>query len=74
MIAAFERHGRDVVEALADRCLLVYDVAEAWEPLCHHLDTEVPSVPVPPHDRPKLVQSLLGVPGEPGVTSSAPPT
>lgn len=48
-IAVFERHTEEVRrEVPADR-LLVFEVAQGWEPLCAHL-----GVPVPDHPFPRL--------------------
>lgn len=41
-IAAFRRRTDDVVAAIQPDRLLVFDVAEGWEPLCGFLDCPVP--------------------------------
>ena len=46
-IAAFERHVAAVREAIPADRLLVYDVAEGWEPLCRFLEVPVPDAPFP---------------------------
>ncbi len=42
-IAAFERHNREVQERVPAEQLLVYEVAEGWEPLCRFLGVAVPA-------------------------------
>jgi Sulfotransferase domain len=46
-IAVFERHVEEVTASLPPERLLVFDVAEGWEPLCAFLDVPVPSHPFP---------------------------
>jgi hypothetical protein len=46
-IAAFDRHVAEVQAALPAGRLLVFDVAEGWEPLCRFLDVPVPDTPFP---------------------------
>lgn len=46
-IAVFERHNRAVREAIPVEQLLVYEVAQGWEPLCAFLDVPVPDEPMP---------------------------
>ena len=46
-IAAFERHNRQVQERVPPARLLVYEVREGWEPLCHFLGVSVPDSPFP---------------------------
>lgn len=45
-IASFERHEREVVDALGDR-VLRFEASDGWEPLCAHLGVPVPDVPYP---------------------------
>ena len=45
--AAFEQRERDVRAAIPANRLLVYDVAEGWEPLCTFLGVPVPARPFP---------------------------
>jgi hypothetical protein len=45
--AVFRAHVAEVKATIAPERLLVYDVAEGWEPLCRHLGVPVPSAPFP---------------------------
>lgn len=45
--AAFEQREREVRAAIPADRLLVYDVAEGWEPLCKFLGVPVPARPFP---------------------------
>jgi hypothetical protein len=47
MTAAFERHNAEVQRSIPSDRLLVYEVAQGWEPLCEFLEAPVPSVPFP---------------------------
>lgn len=47
MTEYFERHTAVVKRAIPDDRLLVYDVAEGWEPLCEFLNVPVPATPFP---------------------------
>lgn len=47
MTAYFERRNREVEAELPAERLLVYDVAEGWEPLCRFLQVPVPDRPYP---------------------------
>ena len=46
-LAAFRRRTEDVRAAISPERLLVFDVAQGWEPLCRFLDVPVPAVPFP---------------------------
>lgn len=46
-IAAFSRHTEDVRAAIPPSRLLVFDVADGWEPLCNFLGVAVPDLPFP---------------------------
>lgn len=46
-IAAFERHVAEVKATIAADRLLVFDVAEGWEPLCRFLEVPVPDTGFP---------------------------
>jgi hypothetical protein len=48
-IEVFERHVEEVTASLPPERLLVFDVAQGWEPLCAFL-----GVPVPTHPFPRL--------------------
>jgi hypothetical protein len=45
--SVFRAHTEKVRTTIAPERLLVYDVAEGWEPLCRHLGVAVPSDPFP---------------------------
>jgi hypothetical protein len=47
VIARYERHNHDVKQAVAPERLLVYEVAEGWEPLCLFLGVAEPTEPFP---------------------------
>jgi hypothetical protein len=46
-IRVYEEHNREVIATIAEERLLVYDVAQGWEPLCRFLDRPVPQEPFP---------------------------
>lgn len=43
----FERHNREVVEAVPAGQLLTFEASDGWEPLCNFLDVPVPPAPYP---------------------------
>ena len=47
LLRAYSRRIEDVRAAFPAETLLVFDVAEGWEPLCAFLGTPVPDVPFP---------------------------
>lgn len=47
LLAAYRQRTEDVQAAIAPERLLIFDVAEGWEPLCAFLDVPVPEVPFP---------------------------
>ena len=47
MLAQFERRRQEVIDAIPEPRLLVYDVREGWEPLCAWLGVPVPGTPFP---------------------------
>ena len=47
MTAYFEEHNATVEAEVAKKRLLVYDVAQGWEPLCRFLGVAVPAAPFP---------------------------
>lgn len=47
MVADFTKHIRAVMDGVPRDRLLVYDVAQGWEPLCRFLGTSVPDAPFP---------------------------
>ena len=48
-IGIFERHNEEVKKHVPPDRLLVYDVKQGWEPLCHFLDVPVPIDKAFPH-------------------------
>jgi hypothetical protein len=62
-VAAFRRRTDEVRAAIPDERLLVFDVAEGWEPLCRFLAVPVPDAPFPHHNLRKDFWEVLG--GEP---------
>ncbi|MDA2813661.1 sulfotransferase family protein [Nocardiopsis sp. RSe5-2] len=46
-VERFRAHIDEVRDAVPEDRLLVYDVADGWEPLCDFLGTEVPDAPFP---------------------------
>ena len=47
VIAAYERHNEAVKRTIPPDRLLVYEVAQGWEPLCRFLELPVPEEPFP---------------------------
>jgi len=47
MLAQFERRKQEVIAAIPEPRLLVYDVREGWEPLCAWLGVAAPETPFP---------------------------
>jgi hypothetical protein len=47
VIDVFARHNAEVRRRIAPDRLLVYDLAQGWEPLCRFLDVPVPDLPMP---------------------------
>jgi hypothetical protein len=47
VIAVYERHNAEVRSTIAPGRLLVFDVAEGWDPLCRFFGTPVPPDPFP---------------------------
>lgn len=46
-ISVFEQHNAEVQRTVPPERLLVYDVADGWEPLCRFLGVPVPDQPFP---------------------------
>ncbi len=46
-IAVYEKHNAQVIAAVPDQQLLVYQVSEGWQPLCEFLQCPVPDEPFP---------------------------
>jgi hypothetical protein len=49
-LAAYRKRTEDVRAAIPRERLLVFDVAEGWEPLCRFLGVSVPAEPFPHHN------------------------
>ncbi|MDB5480068.1 MAG: sulfotransferase family protein [Caulobacteraceae bacterium] len=47
VIATFERHNAEVRRHIPPERLLVFEVAQGWEPLCAFLGVPVPHTPFP---------------------------
>ncbi|TDD65026.1 sulfotransferase family protein [Actinomadura darangshiensis] len=47
VLGVLDRHIAEVKAAIPDGRLLVFDVAQGWEPLCEFLDVPVPDEPFP---------------------------
>lgn len=63
-IAAFRARQAEVEAAIAPERLLVFDVAQGWEPLCAFLEVPVPDQPFPRRNDPtEYWDDLGGVPG-----------
>lgn len=62
-IAAYRKRAEDVRAALPADRLLVFDVADGWEPLCAFLGKKVPDEPFPHHNLRADFWEVLG--GEP---------
>jgi hypothetical protein len=67
LMAAYERHNREVVEGVPADRLLVYDITEGWEPLCDFLGVPVPDRPVPNLNDRQAFRDLFGL-GQPPPT------
>jgi hypothetical protein len=62
-IAAFNRRTEEVRDTIPAERLLVFDVAEGWEPLCRFLGKPVPATPFPHRNLRSDFWDVLG--GEP---------
>ncbi len=63
VLAAYRQRKADVEAEIAADRLLVFDVAEGWEPLCAFLDVPVPDAPFPHENKKEDFWAALG--GEP---------
>ena len=61
IIATYEAHNDDVRAGVPADRLLVFDVAEGWEPLCGFLGVPVPPDPFPNMNDREQFQTLFGV-------------
>lgn len=62
-IAVYERHNAEVRRAIAPERLLVYDVAQGWEPLCRFLGVPIPSESFPHANTTEDFRQRRRVPG-----------
>ena len=62
-LAGYRRHNQAVREGIPAGRVLIFDVAEGWEPLCAFLDVAVPDTPFPHHNLRADFWEVLG--GEP---------
>jgi hypothetical protein len=66
LLAAYRQRKAEVIAAVDPGRLLVFDVAEGWEPLCAFLDVPVPDVPFPhENQRDSFWASFGGEPPDP---------
>ena len=65
-LAAYRRRTEEVRAAIPPERLLVFDVAEGWDPLCRFLGVDVPDQPFPRRNDQKEFWVLVG--GEPADT------
>ena len=63
-LAVYNLRTQQVREAIPPERLLVFDVAEGWEPLCRFLNVPVPNTPFPHLNLRADFWKALG--GEPG--------
>jgi hypothetical protein len=61
-IEVFHRHVADVKAAVPADRLLVYEVAEGWEPLCSFLGVDVPDHPMPHLNDTASFRAMFGMP------------
>ena len=55
----FNKHHEDVKNYVPAEKLLVFDVAEGWEPLCEFLNVPVPDVPLPHTNKKEDFKAML---------------
>ena len=55
----FRRHNREVIEGIAADRLLVYEVAQGWEPLCEFLGLPIPDEPFPRVNERAELESII---------------
>jgi hypothetical protein len=61
LIEQMVRHNEEVERAVPPERLLVWEVAEGWEPLCKFLEVEVPAEPLPhENDRETFLERVTG--------------
>lgn len=64
MVAALERHNAEVKRTIPASRLLVYDVAQGWEPLCGFLGVPVPDAPFPRANSRTEMQARMAAAGQ----------
>ncbi|MGH9212990.1 MAG: sulfotransferase family protein [Acidimicrobiales bacterium] len=60
-IAALRAYEDDVVSSVSTEELLVYEVAQGWEPLCAFLEVEVPDAAFPRTNSTREFRSMFGL-------------
>ena len=60
VLVAYNLRTKQVLEAIASERLLVFDVAEGWEPLCRFFRVPVPDVAFPHRNLPADFWDVLG--------------
>jgi hypothetical protein len=65
MISYFEKHNAAVEAGVAKKRLLVYDVAQGWEPLCQFLGVAVPDAPFPKVNTREEMQARMSKASDP---------
>ena len=63
LIRAYRKRKEDVQAAVPANRLLVFDVAEGWDPLCNFLEVPIPDTPFPHENEREMFWQALG--GEP---------
>jgi hypothetical protein len=63
MVAEFERHTAEVKRAIPAERLLVFEVAQGWEPLCEFLGAPAPAEPFPRVNSRAEMQAMLALSG-----------
>lgn len=61
-IDVFDRHNRQVIDAIPNERLLVYRPGDGWEPLCRFLDCDVPASDFPRLNDTAEFRARLGLP------------
>jgi len=59
LIQRFNQHVSDVRESIAPQRLLVFEVADGWEPLCDFLKVPTPDVAFPDINDTEAVQGII---------------
>ncbi len=60
-LAMLAAHEQDVIDSVPTDALLVYDVADGWEPLCAFLDVSVPDEPFPNTNTTSDFRQMVGL-------------